>query len=118
MKKGLVKITDTDNLYYDSETKQYKYQMHCPHCGKRSGCWCFPDFDSIPMFEEEFPNVCCSDRCFVLGGDYIEIAEIADMLHITIKPTMEEWNAAKIVKIIMDAIEYMDWDVSGGSCET
>jgi len=117
MKDGLIKITDTDNLYYDSESKQYKYQMHCPHCGKHSGCWCFPDFDCIPLFEDEFPNLYCSDRHFVLGCDYSNLAEIADMLHITIKPTMEEWNASKIVKILMDEIEYMDWDVSGGSCE-
>ena len=34
----------------------------------------------------------------------------------TIKPTMEEWNAAKIVKVIMEDVE-MEWDVSGWSCE-
>ncbi len=117
MKESLIKITGTDNLYYDSETKQYKSRMHCPYCGKPSGCWCYSEFDSIPMWDEDFPNTYCSDRHFVLGCDYYNLAEIADMLHITVKPTMEEWNASKIVKVIMDDIDSMDWDVSGNSCE-
>lgn len=118
MKESLIKITETEKLYYDSNTKQYKSKMHCPYCGKSSGCWCYPDFESVPMFEEEYPNIYCSDRCFVLGCDYSNINEIAEALHINVKPTMEEWNASKIVREVMRDIDDMDWDVSGSSCET
>jgi hypothetical protein len=116
MKEGLIKITDTDNLYYDSITKQYKSKMHCPYCGKLSGCWCYPDLDSVPVFDEEFPNIYCCDVHFVVDSGHYELGDIAESLGITIKPTMEEWNAAKIIKILMDDVE-LDWDVSGGSCE-
>jgi len=119
MKEGLVKITDTDNLYYDSITKQYKYKMHCPYCGKHSGCWCFPDFDSVPIFEEEFPNTYCSDRHFVLG-ESDSVGEIASEMGITIKPTMEEWNASKIVRARMEDGYDGDYDgdiPSGETCQ-
>lgn len=116
MKEGLIKIADTDNLYYDSNTRQYKSKMHCPYCGKPSGCWCYPDFESTPMWEEDYPNVYCCDVHFVLDSKG-EINEIAAALGITIKPTMEEWNAAKIVKAVMEYTEF-DFDVSGSSCET
>ena len=113
MKEGLIKITDTENLYYDSITKQYKFGMHCPYCGKHSGCWCFPDFECIPLFEEEFPNTYCSDRHFVLGeSDSVE--DIASEMGITIKLTMEEWNASKIVKALMET----DYDGDCPSGET
>lgn len=119
MKEGIIKITDTDNLYYDSNTKQYKSRMHCPYCGKASGCWCYPDFDSVSMWDEDYPNVYCCNVHFVLDQEdnIYELVEIAMGLGITIKPTMEEWNAAKIVKVIMEDIDNM-WDVSGGCCET
>ncbi len=116
MKNGLIKITDTDNLYYDSNTKQYKSRMHCPYCGKPSGCYCYKDFDSVPLFEEEFPNFHCSNRCFVLDARS-ECGDIAEALCITIKPTMEEWNASKIVKVFMEDFEG-DADIpSGDMCE-
>ena len=114
MKEGLIKITDTDNLYYDSNTKQYKSKMHCPYCGKPSGCWCYPDFDDIPMWDEEYPNFYCSNVHFVLDDD---VEDIASELGITIKPTMEEWNARKIVKVFQESMDDMDYDISGSSCE-
>ncbi len=117
MKDGLIKITGMDNLYYDSNTKQYKSKMHCPHCGKYSGCWCYPDFESLPMWNEDYPNVYCCDVHFVLDLKE-DVGETAAEMGITIKPTMEEWNAAKIVKVIMEDVDSMDWDVSGSSCET
>jgi len=116
MNESIVKITGEEDLYYDSNTKQYKSKMHCPYCGKYSGCWCYPDFESVPMWEDEYPNVYCSDRCFVLDEDEI-CKEIAAEMGITIKPTMEEWNASKIVKVFMEDF-VGDMGVSGGSCET
>ncbi len=109
MKEGLVKITGEDNLYYDSITKQYKSAMHCPICGKYSGCWCYPDFDSIPLWEEEYPNTYCCDVHFCLDSGS-DLYDIADALKITIKPTMEEWNASKIVRVYMEDID-TDYEV-------
>lgn len=119
MKNGLVKITGENNLYYDSTIKQYKFVMHCPLCGKYSGCWCFPDFESIPMWDEECPNTYCSDRCFVLDLKE-DLEDIAAELKITIKPTIEEWTASKVVHAYLE--EYLEdgdlyFDCSGKSCE-
>lgn len=115
MKEGIIKIRGYDNLYYDSEVKQYKSVMHCPYCGKRSGVWCYPDYESVPEFEEEFPDTYCSNLHFVLDCRD-EVGDIAEALHITIKPTMEEWNARKIAKEF-EADFDGDYDCpSGGIC--
>jgi hypothetical protein len=116
MKEGIIKIIGSKNLYYDSTTKQYKSTMHCPHCGKYSGCWCYPDFEGTPTFDEEYPNVYCSDRHFVLG-ESDNIRDFANEMGITIKPTMEEWNASKIVRVFMEDAD-ADCEVSGSSCES
>jgi hypothetical protein len=52
----------------------------------------------------------CSDRCYVLDNKD-DLKEIADELGITIKPTMEEWNVSKIIKVY---IEEMDLDIPDG----
>ncbi len=118
MKEGLVKIIGEDNLYYDSITKQYKSAMHCPQCGKYTGRWCYPDFESTPLWEEEYPNSPCSDRCFVLI-EKDNLYDIASELNITIKPIMEEWNASKIVRVFMEEIDDVVYDeLSGSTCET
>lgn len=111
MKEGLVRLTGEKDLFYDNVEKLYRYRMHCHYCGKYSGCWCFKDLDSIPLFEEEFPNSYCSDLHFVLDTEDLE--EIANEMGITIKPTMEECNASKIVKVYM---EYADYPISGWGC--
>jgi hypothetical protein len=90
--------------------------MHCPHCGKYSGCWCYPNFESTPTFDEEYPNVYCSDRHFVLG-EKNNIRCYAKEMGIRIKLTMEEWNASKIVRAVMEDVD-TDFDISGNSCES
>jgi len=90
--------------------------MFCPYCGKHSGCWCYPDYESIPVFEEDFPENYCSDRHFVLDAKG-DVRDFAEALGITIKPTMEEWNASKIVKSYMEDFDG-DYDIpSGEGCE-
>ena len=116
MKDGMIKLTGETNLYYDSITKQYKSAMHCPQCGKYSGCWCYPDFDSLPIFDEDYPNVYCCDVHFVFDQKD-DLNEIAAEIGITIKPTMEEWNASKIVRILMEDYDGDDFVVSGETCE-
>lgn len=114
MKEGFIKITGEDNLFYDSIKKEYRYRMHCPYCHKVSGCWCFEELDQVPMFDEERPQIYCCNVHFVLEAD--GAGEIALEMGITIKPTMEEWNASKIVKVLLEDMDN-DW-VSGMVCKT
>ncbi len=115
MKEGLIKITGEDNLFYDSIKKEYKYRTHCPHCHKPTRCWCYGEdegyLDGVPMFDEERPQVYCSDVHFCLDED---VGEIASEMGITVKPTMEEWNAHKIVKVYCEEADF-DW-TSGSGC--
>ncbi len=112
---GHIKITGEDNLFYDSINNEYRYRMHCPYCGKVSGCWCYGiDIDEVPMFDEDRANVYCCDVHFVV--DVEECKEIADILNIKIKPTMEEWNASKIVKVFMAEIDGNDEYHVGPGC--
>lgn len=115
MKEGMIQISGYDNLYYDSNAKQYKSKMFCPYCGKHSGCWCYPDFERVPLFEEDFPINYCSDRHFVLDMENLD--EIAGLLKITIKPTMEEWNASKIAKAFFEDFDGVCDYSAGGGCE-
>jgi len=107
-----IKITDEDNLFYDSVKKEYRYRMHCPYCGKYSGCWCYPELDNVPMFDEDRPQTYCTDVHFVLDTD--EAIEAGQEMGITVKPTMEEWNASKIVKVLIEDIDYSE--ITGGAC--
>lgn len=90
MRHGLIRITGQPDLFYDSIQKEYRYRLHCPRCGKESGCWCRrTDNEDIPVSH-------CSAVHFVLDNAE-DLLELANDMKITIKPTMEEWTAAKLV---------------------
>jgi hypothetical protein len=99
-----IKITGEDNLFYDSIRKEYRHRMHCQYCGKPSGCWCYPGIDSVPLFEDERPNTYCTDVHFVLDNSS-EVREISELMKLTIKLTMEEWTASKIIKSYMEEVD-------------
>ncbi len=64
--EGIIKLTNEDNLYYDSIEKVYRYRMHCPKCGKPSGCRCFPDLEEAETATMEDCDYACSSKCSVL----------------------------------------------------
>lgn len=115
MSRGLVKVTGEDDLFYDSIEKVYRYRMHCPRCGRYSGCRCFQTLEAVDdaLFHNP-PSMHCSCRCYVNDTD--DAAEYAEEMHITIKPTMEEWNAQKIVKAMIEDIDDYE-DLGGEACE-
>ncbi len=66
MKENLIRLTDEDNLFYDSEDRLYRYRMNCPYCGKYSGCRCFPTLEKVEDFVENGVNFLCSSKCFLI----------------------------------------------------
>ncbi len=65
MKENLIRLTDETDLFYDSEDRLYRYRMHCPYCGKYSGCRCFPTLEKVEDFVENGMNFLCSSKCFL-----------------------------------------------------
>ena len=66
MKKNLIRITGEKNLFYDSEDKLYRCRMHCPYCGKDSGCRCFDTLEKAEGFVENGTKIICSSKCFLM----------------------------------------------------
>ena len=65
MKENLIRLTGEKDLFYDSEDRLYRYRMHCPQCGKYSGCRCFDELEKAENFAVEGMNFLCSSRCFL-----------------------------------------------------
>lgn len=64
--EGTIKLTAEDNLFYDSIERVYRYRMHCPQCGKPSGCRCFPDLEEAETATMDACDYACSSKCSVL----------------------------------------------------
>ncbi len=64
--EGIIKLTNEDNLFYDSVERVYRYRMHCPQCKKPSGCRCFPDLEEAETATMEDCDCACSSKCSVL----------------------------------------------------
>ncbi len=109
MREGLVRIKGEEDLFYDSIEKVYRYRMHCPRCGKISGCRCFHHLEDI----DDDEILCCTNVCFVNLSDLAK--EFASEMKLTVSPTMEEWNAQKIVNAMTDNID-LEYDGLGESC--
>lgn len=63
-KQWLIKINGEDNLYYDSEEREYRLRLFCPYCHKPSDCQCYKRYeDYVCDFIEGFPERCCSYLC-------------------------------------------------------
>lgn len=76
----LTKITGEENIFYDSEERLYRYRMHCPNCGKESGCKCFEEIDEVYEFMDEGFDYTCSYRCFIdCFGDFELEESMKDM---------------------------------------
>lgn len=82
------------------------------YCGKVSLCWCFTDIDEAINDEAMMYD---TNRCFVLDTDGAK--EIGKEMGITVKSTMEEWNAGKIVKVMIEDINADFEYINGEACE-
>lgn len=106
MKEYLIRITDEQNLLYDSEDRLYRYRMHCPYCGKESGCRCFETLEKAEDFMYNGTYFACSSKCVLMS--YFDEQDLND-----IKDTMKEIGKGKYnlldswyVKIYKNYIKY------------
>lgn len=118
MKEGLVKLTDEDNIFYDSIEKMYRYMMHCPKCYKISGCRCFEDLEDAEEASTSGLDFCCSSKCSIDMLDSCEderIKELMQELHIEkdIKDLTEE-DASLILEDLCNDYDSLDYDYMGG----
>ena len=99
MKETLIRLTDEEDLFYDSEDRLYRYRMHCPQCGKYSGCRCFDKLEKAENFAVEGMNFLCSSRCFL--NSMINDQGIDD-----IGDTMKEMGAVKWGLLTLQYVTY------------
>ncbi len=120
MKKGLIRLTDEKDIFYDSIEKVYRYRMHCPNCAiVISKCRCYKDIDILlDDINDGIADYACSSKCvFLLCGDWDELTEAMQTAGIWGK-TIEELSEEES-KIIMELLlnDY-DFDSPGGNnCE-
>lgn len=120
-KEGLVKLTNEDNIFYDSIKKVYRYRMHCPKCGKISGCRCFEDIEDVEEASASGLDFCCSSKCSIYMLDSYEeerIKELMQELYIEkdIKDLTEE-DASLILEDLCNDYDSLDYDhISGDAC--
>jgi len=81
MKDGFIRITDEKNLFYDSVNRVYRVRMHCPNCGKDSGCRCFDTLGKAEGFIDDGIPFVCSSKCSLksLVGD-VGVDDIGDTM--------------------------------------
>lgn len=66
-KQWLIKINGEDNLYYDSEEKEYRLRLFCPYCRKPSECQCYNKYEDYVIDAiEGLPERCCSYLCCLI----------------------------------------------------
>lgn len=103
-KQWFIKINGEDNLYYDSENKEYRLRLFCPHCHKPSECQCYDKYeDYVDDCIGGFPIRCCSYLCSLIINSDTETENIINAtrdIGIDIKPFVEytEEEAEKIVE--------------------
>lgn len=104
----LVKITDEENLFYDSEERLYRYRMHCPACGETSGCRCFETIEKAYDFMENDYDYLCSSRCFIESAvDDYELGEAMKeigLISLNFKSCIPVW----VQKIIRSVRYYLN----------
>ena len=116
-KRWLTKINGEDDLYYDSENKEYRLRIFCPHCHKPSGCQCYRHYeDYIYDSISDFP-ICCSYSCSLIINSDTEIENIinaAEDLGLGIKK-LSEYTEKEAEQIITHLIDECIWDFSADS---
>jgi hypothetical protein len=124
-KQWLIKINGEDNLYYDSENKDYRLRLFCPHCHKPSECQCYRHYDDYLVdYVEGFPVRCCSFLCCLIinsDNETKNIIEAAQNIGISIKD-FSDYTEEEAKKIINYLIDEGIWDFldnsAGAQCRT
>ena len=108
-KQWLIKINSEDNLYYDSENKDYRLRLFCPLCHKPSGCCqCYRTYEDYERdCVTELPVRCCSNLCCLIlnsDGETENIIEATENIGIDIKPSTKytEKEAKQIIEYLID----------------
>jgi len=86
VKQWLIKITDHDNIWYDSEEKVYRYRMHCPNCNTASlKCRCYEDLDVLlDNIDDGIADYTCSAKCaLLLNDDNYEVGDAMQAADLT-----------------------------------
>lgn len=120
LRNKLIKLTGEDNLFYDSIEKVYRYRMHCPTCGKISGCQCFEDIEDAEHASISELDYCCTCKCTIMEiikYDVYDINEIMSSLKINKDPkNLTEEDAENIIFEIEQEIDIDDDYIGGESC--
>ena len=124
-KRWLIKINGEDNLYYDSENKEYRLRLFCPTYHKPSECQCYQKYEAYEKdCISELPIRCCSYLCCLIINSDSEtenIIETAQDIGIDIKPIAKytEKEAEQIIEYLVDEGIWDFLDKSyGEKCET
>lgn len=114
-KQWLIKIHGEDDLYFDSDNKEYRLRLFCPHCHQPSGCQCYRRYDDyIIDCASEFPVLCCSFLCCLIVNSDTEtenIVKAAEDLGLGIKK-LSEYTEKEAKQIITLLIDECIWDFS------
>jgi hypothetical protein len=107
-KQWFIKINTEDNLYYDSENREYKLRLFCPRCRKPSECQCYQHYEDYERdCITEFPVRCCSYLCCLIINSDSETENIigaAKDIGIEVKQFTKytEEEAKQIVDYLID----------------
>ena len=120
-KQWLIKINEEDDLYYDSENKEYRLRLFCPHCHQFSGCQCYGRYDDyIYDCISGFPGLCCSYSCCLIVNSDIDtenIVKTAEDLGLCIKK-LSEYTEKEAEQIITRLLDECIWEFSEDSTGT
>lgn len=109
-KKWLIKIKE--DLWYDSEKKEYRYRIHCPNCGKVSGCLCYSDLEEAEIDICNDVGFCCSSKCSIICGEFDDLNLVMSILDI--KKDVDELSEEDCEKIHELLLEGADFDLPVG----
>ena len=112
------KMLPEENLYYDSENKEYRLRLFCPVCHKPSGCQCYQNYQHYEEdYITEFPVRCCSYICCLIINSDSEtenIIEATNDIGIDIKQ-FTKYTEEEAKQIIDYLIDEGIWDFSDES---
>ena len=117
-KQWLIKINGEEDLYFDSEIKEYRLRLFCPNCHKPSGCKCYQRYEDYTFDSmSDFPTMCCSYLCCLVANSDIEsesITEAAKDLRLDTKE-FSEYTEKEAEQIINRLVEESIWDFTDES---